>query len=218
MTILSMISTRALSPNIRHMKGIIMPPASSTMLPLGTIAPDFALEAAAGGSHRMTDCVGAKGLLVVFMCNHCPYVKHIDAELARLGEDCRAMGIGMVGIMSNDIENYPDDAPEKMADTAKACGWTFPYLFDADQSVAKAYTAACTPDFFLFDSEKALVYRGQLDDSRPKSDIPVDGRDLRAALSALASGDPIPSDQKPALGCGIKWVPGEAPAYMDGVS
>lgn len=195
-----------------------MPPANSTMLPLGTIAPDFTLQAADDTTHELNGCLGPQGVLVVFMCNHCPYVKHIYDELTRLGHDCAAMEIGMVGIMSNDIENYPDDAPDKMAETAAACGWTFPYLFDADQSVAKAYTAACTPDFFLFDSNKALVYRGQLDDSRPKSDIPVDGRDLRAALTALATGEAIPTEQKPALGCGIKWAPGQAPAYMGGVS
>ena len=193
-----------------------MPPANSTMLPLGTIAPEFTLQAADGRTHELSECEGRHGLLVVFMCNHCPYVKHIYDELTKLGRDCSALGIGMVGIMSNDIENYPDDAPDKMAETAAANGWTFPYLFDADQSVAKAYTAACTPDFFLFDSSKALVYRGQLDDSRPKTDIPVDGKDLRAALDALAAGEPIPADQKPALGCGIKWAPGQAPAYMGG--
>ncbi len=193
-----------------------MPPANSTMLPLGTIAPEFTLQSAAGERHDLNGCLGAHGLLVVFMCNHCPYVKHIYDELTRLGHDCESLGIGMVGIMSNDIENYPDDAPDKMMETAAANGWTFPYLFDADQSVARAYTAACTPDFFLFDANKALVYRGQLDDSRPKSDIPVDGKDLRQALNALATGEAIASDQKPALGCGIKWAPGQAPAYMGG--
>ena len=195
-----------------------MPPANSTMLPLGTIAPGFSLHAPDGSTHGFEGSAGKHGTLVVFMCNHCPYVKHIYEELAKLGTDCHGLGIGMVGIMSNDIENYPDDAPDKMAETAAANGWTFPYLFDADQSVARAYTAACTPDFFLFDSNKALVYRGQLDDSRPKSDIPVDGKDLRQALHALASGEAIPTEQKPALGCGIKWAPGQAPAYMGGVS
>ena len=131
-----------------------MPPANSTMLPLGTIAPDFTLQAADGTTHDLNGSLGAHGVLVVFMCNHCPYVKHIYDELTKLGHDCATMGIGMVGIMSNDIENYPDDAPEKMAETAAANGWTFPYLFDADQSVAKAYTAACTPDFFLFDGAR----------------------------------------------------------------
>jgi peroxiredoxin len=188
------------------------------MLPLGTLAPDFSLQAPDGSTHGFDGCNGSHGTLVVFMCNHCPYVKHIYEELAKLGTDCLTLNIGMVGIMSNDIENYPDDAPDKMAETAAANGWTFPYLFDADQSVAKAYTAACTPDFFLFDANKALVYRGQLDDSRPKSDIPVDGKDLRQALNALASGEPISTEQKPALGCGIKWAPGQAPAYMGGVS
>ena len=182
-----------------------MPPANSTMLPLGTIAPEFTLQSAAGERHDLNGCLGAHGLLVVFMCNHCPYVKHIYDELTRLGHDCESLGIGMVGIMSNDIENYPDDAPDKMMETAAANGWTFPYLFDADQSVARAYTAACTPDFFVFDADLKCVYRGQLDESRPGNGQPCDGRDLRAALDALLAGEPVPAQQQPSVGCNIKW-------------
>lgn len=191
-----------------------MPPVNSTMLELGTPAPDFSLEAPDGSSHDLAACMGTSGLLVTFICNHCPFVKHIGEELARLGEELPAQDIGMVGIMSNDTERYPDDAPAKMLEAAATYGWSFPYLFDATQEVAKAYHAACTPDFFLFDGDGKLVYRGQLDDSRPDSGIPVDGRDLRDAVTSLLGGDPPAANQKPALGCGIKWVPGNEPAYV----
>jgi peroxiredoxin len=191
-----------------------MPPANSTMLALGTTAPEFALPAPDGSVHSLEDCMGDRGLLVAFICNHCPYVKHIFSELTALGHELPDLGLGMVGIMSNDIENYPADAPDKMAETAREQDWRFPYLVDASQEVAKAYTAACTPDFFLFDADHALVYRGQLDESRPNSETPVTGDDLRAAIAALTAGNAVAQEQTPSLGCGIKWIPGQAPAYM----
>ena len=177
----------------------------STMQPLGTKAPDFTLPDGDGVQHSLNSVLGEKGLLVIFMCNHCPFVVHIAEELARLGQDYPANGIGIVAISSNDVENYPQDAPGKMVETAREWNLSFPYLYDETQSVAKAYDAACTPDFFLFDDSMALVYRGQLDDSRPDSGIPVDGRDLRAAMDALVAGKAVPSEQKPSLGCNIKW-------------
>ena len=190
-----------------------MPPTNSTMLPLGTTAPGFALPDPQGRVHDLDQAMGERGLLVAFICNHCPYVKHVFDELARLGDELPGLGIGMVGIMSNDIEHYPDDAPDRMAETAREQNWRFPYLVDASQEVAKAYTAACTPDFFLFDADRRLAYRGQLDDSRPNSETPVTGKDLRGAVAALAAGSPVPTEQVPSLGCGIKWIPGQAPAY-----
>ena len=177
----------------------------STMQPLGTTAPDFTLPDGNGAKHSLKSVCGEKGLLVIFMCNHCPFVIHIAEELARLGHDYPAKGVGIVAISSNDVEHYPQDAPDKMVETAAQWDLTFPYLFDETQDVAKAYDAACTPDFFLFDGDMTLVYRGQLDDSRPDSGIPVDGRDLRNAMNALIAGETIPSEQKPSLGCNIKW-------------
>lgn len=174
----------------------------STMLPLGTAAPDFQLiDAASERSLSRADVAGERGLMVAFLSNHCPYVKHVKDELVRFGNEYAAQGLGVVGIMSNDIEKYPDDAPEHMAGQ----GYPFPYLFDADQSVARAYHAACTPDFFLFDADGRLVYRGQLDGSRPGNDVPNDGTDLRAAADALFAGTPLPEPQSPSIGCGIKW-------------
>jgi len=185
----------------------------STMLPLGAKAPDFALTDTAGATVRRADFEGMRGLLVMFICNHCPFVKHIRGELAAIGRDCAAKDIGVVAIMPNDVEKYPDDSPEEMAAEVEEVGYTFPYLFDGDQSVAKAYRAACTPDFFLFDSGLRLVYRGQLDDSRPDNGVPVTGIDLRRALDALAAGESVPEFQKPSLGCNIKWIPGNEPDY-----
>jgi len=183
------------------------------MLDIGTPAPDFTLDSATGDVRSLGDCMGERGLLVAFICNHCPYVKHVFDELGRLDRDLSAAGVGMVGIMSNDVANYPDDAPDKMALTAVENGWNFPYLHDADQSVAKSYRAACTPDFFLFDARGELVYRGQLDDSRPNSGLPVDGASLREAVDVMLSGGaPLP-EQRPSLGCSIKWIPGEAPDW-----
>ena len=191
-----------------------MPPVQSTMLPIGTPAPPFSLPGADGTLHDLDGCFGESGLLVTFICNHCPYVKHIFEELTRLGAELPPQGVGMVGIMSNDVDRYPDDGPDKMAETAAANGWTFPYLLDRDQSIAKTYKAACTPDFFLFDGARKLVYRGQLDDSRPNSGIEVDGTDLRNAIGNLLMGEPPLARQQPSLGCSIKWVPGQEPEWF----
>jgi len=185
----------------------------STMLALGTPAPDFDLSDPGGVRHRLADHADAPALLVIFMSNHCPFVKLVLPEIARLARDYEAQGVGVVGIMSNDVANYPDDAPEKMAEEKARHGFCFPYLYDEDQSVAKAYRAACTPDFYLFDRNKRLYYRGQLDGARPGNGIEPDGRDLRAALDTLLAGESAPEIQKPSLGCNIKWKPGNAPAY-----
>jgi peroxiredoxin len=186
----------------------------STMLPLGTSAPDFQLPDTNGKLVSRDDFKDAPALLVLFICNHCPYVKHIRGELAKLGREYQARGAAMVAISSNDPENYPDDSPERMREEATSAGYTFPYLFDGTQSAAKAYRAACTPDIFLFDKDRRLVYRGQLDDSRPRNDIPVTGKDLRAALDALLEGRPVPGNQIPSIGCNIKWKPGNEPDYF----
>ena len=191
-----------------------MAAVNSTMLPLGTKAPDFRLPDPAGKIVSRTDFEKSAALLVIFICNHCPYVKHIRSELAKLGRDYMPRGVAMVGISSNDVANYPADNPEKMAAEAKAAGYTFPYLYDATQEVAKAYRAACTPDIFLFDKEHRLVYRGQLDDSRPGNGILVTGKDLRTALDAVVAGKPPVSTQKPSIGCNIKWKPGNEPDYF----
>lgn len=177
----------------------------SNMSPLGTTAPDFRLPDTNGKTVSLADFKAAPALLVVFMCNHCPYVKHIRAGLAQLARDYVRRGVAFVGINSNDVENYPDDSPANMAREAKSAGYIFPYLYDESQSVAKAYDAACTPDIFLFDKNQHLVYRGQLDDSRPGNGVPVTGRDLRAALDAVLSGQPVSPNQQPSIGCNIKW-------------
>lgn len=187
---------------------------ASTMLELGTIAPDFSLQNIDGSTVSRQDFSDAKGLLVVFMCNHCPYVKHVASQLAALHHDFRDQGLAMVGISSNDAEAYPDDSPESMVSEAAAQGYEFPYLYDPTQEVAKAYRAACTPDFFLFDAEHKLYYRGQLDSSRPKSETPVTGADLRNAIASLLAGDPRPENQVPSLGCNIKWKPGNEPDFF----
>src|ERR1043166_7382828 len=163
---------------------------NSTMLPLGTAAPDFRLPDTNGKTVSLADFKG-KPILVMFLCNHCPYVKHIQAGLAQLGRDYLPRGAAIVGISSNDVVNYPADSPEKMKDEARAAGYTFPYLYDESQAVAKAYRAACTPDFYVFDKDRKLVYRGQMDDSRPNSGKPVTGTDLRAALDAALAGKPV---------------------------
>ena len=185
----------------------------STMLDLGTPAPDFSLPDPAGNTHRLADFKDAKALLIVFMCNHCPYVIHIRDEFIKFAREYQQQGLAVVGINSNDYSNYPDDNPEKMAEAIKAHGISFPYLIDEDQEVAKAYRAACTPDIYLFDDKQNLVYRGQFDDSRPGKDIPVTGKDLRAAVDAVLAGAPAPSGQKPSMGCNIKWKPGNEPNY-----
>jgi peroxiredoxin len=186
----------------------------STMLALGTPAPEFTLPDTDGRSFALSDLRGAPALLVMFICPHCPYVKHVRVELGRIGRDYQARGVAIVGINSNDVEAFPDDGVEGMRAEAREAGYTFPYLVDEGQEVAKAYRAACTPDLFLFDRARRLVYRGQLDDSRPGSAVPVTGRDLRAALDAVLAGRTVPAEQKPSLGCNIKWKLGYAPAYF----
>ena len=187
---------------------------NSTMLALGTPAPDFRLPDPSGKTFSLSDFKNAPALLVAFICNHCPYVKHIRGGLAQLARDYQPRGVAVVGINSNDVANYPADSPARMAEEAKAAGYLFPYLYDETQAVAKAYHAACTPDFYLFDKAQRLVYRGQLDDSRPGNNIPVTGRDLRAALDAVLAGKPVSPNQKPSIGCNIKWKPGNEPDYF----
>ena len=184
----------------------------SSMLPLGTEAPALTLPDPDGNVHTLDEATDARAFLVMFICNHCPFVKHVAPELARLDDDYAGRGVAIYAINSNDYERYPDDAPDRMRREAKQRGYGFPYLIDRDQDVAKAYLAACTPDFFLFDGERRLVYRGQLDDSRPSNGMPVTGADLRAALDAVLAGEPVPKAQRPSIGCGIKWRPGNAPA------
>jgi peroxiredoxin len=184
----------------------------STMMALGTPAPDFRLpDTTSGRDVALADAAGERGTLVMFLCNHCPYVKHVQPELARIGREFPARGIGVVAISSNDVEKYPQDGPQEMRGEARAAGYAFPYLFDETQEIARAYGAACTPDFFLFDAQRRLVYRGQLDASRPQNDLPVTGEDLRAAMEALISGRPVPGEHVPSIGCNIKWKPGNAP-------
>jgi peroxiredoxin len=183
------------------------------MLPLGTPAPAFDLPDPQGRRVALTDFSAAPALLVMFLCNHCPYVKHLQRELAALVREYQARQVAAVGINANDVANYPDDSPARMAEEGKRLGYTFPYLFDESQEIAKAYRAACTPDFFLFDRDRKLVYRGQFDDSRPGNNLPITGNDLRAALDAVLDGRPAPADQKPSIGCNIKWKPGNEPAH-----
>lgn len=186
--------------------------ATSTMMPLGTPAPPFALPTPDGRLVSSVDLADAPALLVMFLCNHCPYVRHVRNELAALTREYMDRGVGVVGINSNDYDAYPDDAPPRMAEEVRQVGYAFPYLIDESQEIAKAYGAACTPDFFLFGADGALVYRGQMDDSRPGTDVPVTGADLRAALDAVLAGRPVPDEQFPSMGCSIKWRPGNAPA------
>ncbi|MBS0208752.1 MAG: thioredoxin family protein [Planctomycetes bacterium] len=187
----------------------------STMLPLGTAAPDFALRNVVDNQTvSLADYKQSPALLVMFICNHCPFVKHVAAELAKLGRDYQSRGVAVVAIQSNDTEKHPDDGPDKMAAEARERGYTFPYLFDETQSAAKAYRAACTPDFFLFDKQHKLVYRGQLDSSRPDNGQPVTGADLRAALDAVLAGKTVAAEQRASLGCNIKWKPGQEPDYF----
>jgi peroxiredoxin len=185
------------------------------MMPLGTKAPDFSLPDIDGSIKSLEDCRGSVGTVVVFMCNHCPYVKHVAPELAKIADEYEAKGIVTIGISSNDVLSHPDDSPEKMREEAKLQGYHFSYLYDETQEIARAYRAACTPDFFVFNSSLELVYRGQLDDSRPKTDRPLTGKDLRAALDALVSGVKVAQDQKPSIGCNIKWKAGMEPAYFE---
>lgn len=186
----------------------------STMAPLGMKAPDFRLPDPSGRMVSLEDFRGAPGLLVMFICNHCPFVKHIRTGLAQFARDSQAKGLAIVAINSNDAESYPDDRPEKMAEEIASVGYTFPYLYDETQEVAKAYRAACTPDFFLFDRERKLVYRGQFDASRPGNGRPVNGADLRAAVDAVLAGRPLPAEQIASIGCNIKWKRGCEPEYF----
>jgi peroxiredoxin len=186
----------------------------STMLPLGTTAVDFRLpDVVSGKTYSLKDFADKKVLVVMFICQHCPYVQHIKKELAKLGRDYAKKDAAIVAISSNDADNYPDDSPKELAKFAKAEGFTFPLLYDESQEVAKAYTAACTPDLYVFNKERQLVYRGQLDDSRPSTNKPVTGKDLRAAIDAVLADKPVAQDQRPATGCNIKWKPGNEPAY-----
>ncbi len=193
---------------------------STMLLPLGAPAPDFTLPNTVTGKPVSLRDLGEKpALLVMFICNHCPFVKHIRSEIAALARDYQPRGVGVIAISSNDITSYSDDSPQRMAQEANDAGYSFPYLFDEDQSVAKAYKAACTPDFYLFDRNRRLAYRGQLDDSRPPgksggTSVPLTGKDLRAALDAVLAGRPAPANQRPSIGCNIKWKPGNEPPYV----
>ena len=186
---------------------------ASKMLALGTPAPNFSLPDTKGNIVSLADFEESPALLVIFMCNHCPFVKHVLSDLARLVKEYQAKGVAVVGINSNDVANYPEDSPEMMARLAKDTGFTFAYLYDETQEVAKAYQAACTPDFFLFDKEKRLAYRGQMDDSRPGNNIPITGLDLIKAMDAVLTGRVVSTEQKPSMGCNIKWKQGKVPSY-----
>jgi thiol-disulfide isomerase/thioredoxin len=185
----------------------------STMVPLGSPAPSFSLpDTVSGRTVTLDHAAGATALVVMFICNHCPFVKHIRAQVAQLVRDYTPRGVSFLAISSNDADKYPDDSPAKMKEEAAAAGYSFPYLYDETQQVARSFRAACTPDFFVYDASRTLAYRGQLDDSRPKNDTPVTGRDLRAALDALLAARPVNPDQRPSIGCNIKWKPGNEPA------
>jgi thiol-disulfide isomerase/thioredoxin len=189
----------------------------STMLPLGTAAPAFSLPDVVSGRQISLETFAAeRALLVMFICRHCPFVKHVQGELARLGRDYGGRGVGIVAIASNDADAYPDDRPDRLAAMAREQGFGFPVCYDESQATAKAYSAACTPDFFLFDAGRRLAYRGQLDDSRPGRPTPVTGADLRRAIDAVLAGTPVPGAQRPSVGCNIKWKPGIAPSYHTG--
>lgn len=191
--------------------------ATSTMLDLGTEAPDFSLpDSVSGEVVSLGDFSNQKAMLVMFICNHCPYVKHVREELARFARDYADADLAIVAISSNDIDQYPSDSPVAMKEEAETYGYSFPYLFDEDQSVAKSYTAMCTPDFFLFGPDRRLVYRGRFDESRPDSGVPVTGKDLRSAVDAVLADEEVDPDQRPSMGCSIKWKPGNAPAYFGG--
>ncbi len=192
-----------------------MSATSSTMLPLGTQAPDFNLTDVVSGKIISLDTFkNKKALLVMFICQHCPFVQHVKEEIARLGKDYKEKGLGIVAISANDIAEYPQDAPQGLKEMAEELGFTFPYCYDESQETAKTYTAACTPDFFLFDKQRKIFYRGQLDDSRPSNDIPVTGKDLRSAIDKALSDQPFPQEQKSSIGCSIKWKAGNEPSYF----
>jgi thiol-disulfide isomerase/thioredoxin len=188
--------------------------ATSTMLPIGTIAPDFELpDVITGHTVRRADFSESTGLLVMFLCNHCPYVKHLEEGIAAFAKDYADSDLAIVAIASNDVDAYPEDAPDKLAARARELGFEFPYLYDESQHVAATFTAMCTPDFFLFGPQGTLVYRGRFDESRPNSGVPVTGRDLRAAVDAVLADQPVGEDQWPSMGCSIKWKDGNTPAY-----
>ena len=191
---------------------------ASTMLPLGTSAPRFSLPNVDGKTVSIDDFKSSKGLVVMFICNHCPFVKHLQAGLALFGKEYQAKGVAIVGISSNDVISHPDDSPAMMVKEHKSAGYTFPYLYDATQQVAVAYKAACTPDFFVFDQNHSLVYRGQFDASRPANGIPVTGSDLRKAVDKMLAGEGPLLEQRPSIGCNIKWIPGKEPNYFTGVA
>lgn len=191
-----------------------MAQTASTMLPLGTPAPDFSLpEPATGKTLSLSDFQNAPALLVMVICNHCPFVKHIRQGLIQFARDYQAKGLAIVAINANDVVNHPEDSPAKMAEDAKTFGYPFPYLYDESQATAQAYHAACTPDFFLFGADRKLVYRGQFDGSRPGNNVPVTGNDLRAAADAVLAGQPVSPEQNPSIGCNIKWKAGNEPGY-----
>jgi peroxiredoxin len=197
----------------------VMALTSSTMLELGTKAVDFSLpDVVSGKTIRLETFFDMKALLVIFLSRHCPYVQHVREELAKLGRDYSRQSVGIVAISANDVINFPDDRPESLKEMAVELGLNYPICYDESQTTARAYTAACTPDFFLFDQNRKLVYRGQLDDSRPGNNIPVTGKDLRAALDAVLAGSQVPTVQKPSLGCNIKWKVGQEPAYARGTA
>ncbi len=186
----------------------------STMLALGTLAPHFKLpDVISGNMVSLDNFKEKKALLVMFICRHCPYVQHVKEEIAKIGQEYKEKDIGIIAISANDINSYPEDSPKSLKEMAEELGFDFPYLYDESQEIAKAYTAACTPDFFLFDKERKLVYRGQLDDSRPGNNLPVTGKDLREAIDAVLEDKPVDFNQKPSMGCNIKWKPGNEPSY-----
>lgn len=191
-----------------------MAAVNSTMLPLGTRAPDFGLPDPQGRMVALGTVAAGRPVLVAFVCNHCPYVRHIGPTFGRVADQLDGMGVAVVAINSNDVEHYPEDAPAEMTLAAQRWGWSFPYLVDEDQSVAKSYRAACTPDLFLFDAELRLAYRGQFDSSRPRNDLPIDGSDLLAAAAAVVAGEPVPEPQVPSIGCNIKWRDGNEPDWF----
>lgn len=189
---------------------------ASTMLELGTAAPDFTLPDTTGAPVSLVDFQASPALVMAFICNHCPFVVHIREALAEFGREYQSRGVAVVGVSSNDVTSHPDDGPEQMSQELELAGYSFPYLYDESQDVAKAYHAACTPDFYVFDAGQRLVYRGQFDDSRPESGIPVTGADLRAACDAVLDGGEVAAQQRPSIGCNIKWGEGNAPAYFTG--
>jgi peroxiredoxin len=205
---------RQVAPRDADPEEIEMAATNSTMeLELGTTAPPFSLPDLEGKTVCLDDFWQCRALLVMFICNHCPYVRHVRKSVAELAREYQPRGLGVVAIASNDLEQYPQDGPQGMREESEEAGYTFPYLLDETQEVAKSYRAACTPDFFLFDANRCLVYRGQFDDSRPGNEIPVTGRDLRAAIDAVLEGREPLAQQKPSIGCNIKWKPGNAPDY-----